>query len=43
MFDFAFPPFFLIGWVINEVLWESTEAMVLATLTWNTQPGINLY
>ena len=36
MFDFAFPPFSLIGRVINKVLRENVEAMIIPT--WQTQP-----
>ena len=37
MFGFAFPPFSLIGQVINKVLRENVEAMILVTPTWQTQ------
>ena len=36
MFDFSFPPFSLIGRVINKVLRENVEAMIIPT--WQTQP-----
>ena len=38
MFAFAFPPFRLIGRVINKVLQENVEALILVTPTWQTQP-----
>ena len=37
MFCFAFPPFSLIGQVINKFLQENVEAMILVTPTWQTQ------
>ena len=42
MFGFAFPPFSLIGRVINKVLQENVEAMILVTPTWQTQPWYTL-
>ena len=42
MFGSAFPPFSLIGRVINKVLWEKVEAMILVTPTWQTQPWYTL-
>ena len=42
MFGFAFPPFSLIGRVINKVLRENVEAMILVTPTWQTQPWYTL-
>ena len=42
MFRFAFPPFSLIGRVINKVLQENVEAMILVALTWQTQPCYTL-
>ena len=42
IFGFAFPPFSLIGRVINKVLRENIEAMILVTLTWQTQPWYTL-
>ena len=42
MFGFSFPPFSLIGWMINKVLQENVEAMILVTSTWQTQPWYTL-
>ena len=42
MFGFAFPPFSLIDRVINKVLRENVEAMILVTLSWQTQPWYSL-
>ena len=42
MFGFEFPPFSLIGWVVNMALQENVEAMILVTLTWQTQPWYTL-
>ena len=38
MFDCAFPPFSLIGRVINKVLQENVETTILVTPIWQTQP-----
>ena len=38
IFGFAFPPFNLIGRVINKILWEYVETMILVTPIWQTQP-----
>ena len=42
MFGFAFPPFSLIGRVINKVLRENVEATILVTPTWQTKPWYTL-
>ena len=42
MFTFAFPPFSLIGRVINKVLWKNIKAMILVTPSWQTQPWYTL-
>ena len=42
MFGFEFPPFSLIGRVVNMALQENVEAMILVTLTWQTQPWYTL-
>ena len=42
MFGFAFPPFSLIGRVINKVLRENVEAMILLTPTCQTQSWYTL-
>ena len=42
MFSFAFPPFSLIGRVINKVLRENVEAMILVTPTCQTKSWYTL-
>ena len=42
IFGFAFPPFNLIGRVINKILWEYVETMILVTPIWQTQPWYTL-
>ena len=42
MFGFEFPPLSLIGRVVNMALQENVEAMILVTLTWQTQPWYTL-
>ena len=42
MFSFEFPPFSLTGRVVNMALQENVEAMILVTITWQTQPWYTL-